>query len=177
MVPFLSRVALLIQLPQTEQTEGAYRIYTNAVREYQAAAQTLNIRLTPAIIQGTTDLERAFNSMRAERAQAIVIFGNLFTWTNRASIAALALKNGLPTMCDTSHWVQVGALMAYYPPWSELLRLTADIVDKILRGADPAVIPIQQPTTFALSLNLNTAKVLRISVPPAIRAQAQEVVE
>jgi putative ABC transport system substrate-binding protein len=136
----------------------------------------LRIALSTKTIRTAAELSEAFKSMREEQVQAVVVFGNVFSYRNRAQISSLALKYNLPTMCEFGQWVQAGALMAYYPPSDELFRLTAEIVGQILHGAAPGDVPIQQPTTFALSLNLKTAKALGITIPESILLRADEVI-
>ena len=96
---------------------------------------------------------------------------------NRTRIITLALGARLPTIFNTRDYVQAGGLMSYGPNFADLFRRTADLVDKILRGAKPADLPVEQPTKFELVINLKTAKALGLTVPPTLLSRADEVIE
>jgi len=147
------------------------------ISEFEAAARKQRIQLNTVVIHNTDELKSAFATFHKQRTNAILVFGNLFTYKHRRLIADLALERNLPTMCDAAGWVQEGSLMAYYPPLSELFRLTGGIVDRVLRGTDASEVPIQQPTVFALSVNFQTAKALRLNIPSSVLVQASELVE
>jgi len=102
---------------------------------------------------------------------------NALTNANRTSIATLALGARLPTIFGAREYAQVGALMSYGPNFPDLFRRAAEMVDKILRGAKPADIPVEQPTKFELVFNLKTAKALGLTIPPNLLAIADEVIE
>jgi putative ABC transport system substrate-binding protein len=99
------------------------------------------------------------------------------TVSHRARIAEISLKHGLPTICGSSPFVDAGGLIAYAPNLPSLFRRSAVFVDRILRGARPADIPIEQPTTFELRVNLKTAKALGLAIPPSLLARADQVIE
>jgi putative tryptophan/tyrosine transport system substrate-binding protein len=98
-------------------------------------------------------------------------------WVERKRIADLALRHRLPTMCEGRDWVEAGCLMSYAPNLDALYRRSATYVDKILKGAKPADLPIEQPTKFEFVINLKTAKALGLTIPPSVRARADEVIQ
>ena len=108
---------------------------------------------------------------------ALFVFGDPLFGVHRARLAALAVQNGLPTMYTNKPHVEAGGLMSYGPSFPDLWRRAATYVDKILRGAKPADLPIEQPTKFELVINLKTAKALALTVPQALLARADEVIE
>jgi putative ABC transport system substrate-binding protein len=111
------------------------------------------------------------------RADALYLCADAFTNTNRVRINTLALTERLPTVSGVRSYIKAGGLMSYGPNYSDLFRRAADLVDKILRGAKPADIPVEQPTKFDLVINLKTARALGIEVPPTLLARADEVIE
>jgi putative tryptophan/tyrosine transport system substrate-binding protein len=98
-------------------------------------------------------------------------------WVERKRIADLALRYQLPTMCEGRDWVAAGCLMSYAPNLHDLYRRSATYVDKILKGAKPAELPIEQPTKFEFLINLRTAKALGLTIPPSVLARADEVIQ
>jgi ABC-type uncharacterized transport system substrate-binding protein len=108
---------------------------------------------------------------------ALYVVGDALTAANRMHIITLALGARLPTIFNTRDYVQAGGLMSYGPNFSDQFRRTAEIVDKILRGAKPGDIPVEQPTKFDLAVNLTTAKALGLTVPEIVLARADEVIE
>ena len=115
--------------------------------------------------------------MLKNRAQAVYVVNEPLTITNRALINTLALAARLPTMHGSREQVEAGGLISYAANFRDLFRRAADYVDKILRGAKPADIPVEQPTKFDLVINLTTAKALGLTVPPTLLARADEVIE
>jgi putative ABC transport system substrate-binding protein len=128
--------------------------------------------LTP---RGPGDIEGTISA--AQGASALVVADDAVFTTHRARIAALALKSRLPTVCGIRDLVEVGGLMAYGPHYGDLYRRAATQVHKILTGAKPADLPIEQPTRFELVINLKTAKALGLTIPPSVLARADEVIE
>ncbi len=123
------------------------------------------------------EIERVFAAMVQQRPDAVLISGEGDLYANRLLIAELAEKHRLPTMCPYRDYFEAGGLMAYAVDLAELLRRMADDVHQILKGAKPGEIPIYQPTKFELLLNLKTAKALGLTLPPALLAQAAEIIE
>jgi putative tryptophan/tyrosine transport system substrate-binding protein len=146
------------------------------MRDAQAAARTLGYEVTTLEIRRSEDIAPAFETLR-DRADAIYIVIDALVVINRVSINTLALNARLPTMHAFRESVEAGGLISYGPNFPELWRRSAEYVDMILRGAKPADIPVEQPTKFDLVINLKTAKALGLSVPPALLARADGVIE
>jgi ABC-type uncharacterized transport system substrate-binding protein len=144
--------------------------------EVQAAARTLGLDIATFEIRRTEDFARAFEAFKSQ-AQALYVVTDPFAATNRIRINTLALSARLPTMHGFREYVEVGGLMSYGASFSDLWRRAADYVDKILRGAKPVDLPVEQPTKFDLIINLITAKALGLEVPPTLLSRADEVIE
>jgi putative ABC transport system substrate-binding protein len=144
--------------------------------EAQAAARTLGLEVAPLEIRRAEDITPAFEVPKAQ-ADALYVAQDALVAANRTRILTLALRAGLPTIFGTRDFVQAGALMSYGPNFPDQSRRAAELADKILRGAKPGDIPVEQPTKFDLVINLITAKALGIEVPPMLLARADEVVE
>jgi putative ABC transport system substrate-binding protein len=143
------------------------------------AAAQLGISLVFTLPERGTpsEIERAFAAMEQQRPDAVLVSGEGDLYAHRLLIAELAEKKGLPTMCPYRDYVEAGALMGYVVDLAELLRRMADDVHQILKGAKPGDIPIYQPTKFELLINLKTAKALALTLPPALLARADQVIE
>jgi putative ABC transport system substrate-binding protein len=122
------------------------------------------------------DIAPAFEALKAG-ADALYVVGDLLVNTNRARIRTLAMGARLPAIYNAKEHVEAGGLMSYGPNYPDLYRRAAEYVDKILRGAKPGDIPVEQPTKFDLVINLTTAKVLGLEVPPSLLARADGVIE
>jgi putative ABC transport system substrate-binding protein len=146
------------------------------MRDAQAAARSLGYEVITMEIRQAEDIAPAFARL-GDRVDAIYIVIDALVVTNRASINALTLNARLPTMSGNRESVKAGGLISYGPNFPELFRRAADYIDKILRGAKPADIPVEQPAKFDLVVNLKTAKAIGIVVPPALLARADEVIE
>ena len=146
------------------------------MREVQAAARTLGLDVITLEIRRAEDIAPAFETLKG-RADALYVCGDPLVITNRIRINTLALVARLPTMHGKREYVEAGGLMSYGPNFPDLFRRAADYVDKILRGAKPADLPVEQPTKFDLVINLKTAKALGLDVPPTLLARADEVIE
>ena len=146
------------------------------MREVQAAASTLGLEVATPEIRRAEDLSPAFDALKG-RADALYVCLDPVLITNRSRINTLALAARLPTMSAPRDSVEAGGLMSYGPNWPSLWRRAAEVVDKILRGAKPADIPVEQPTKFDLVINLTTAKALGLTIPPGLLAIADEVIE
>ena len=144
--------------------------------EVQTAARTLGLEVVALDIRQAEDIAPAFDALK-DRADALYVNFNLLTITNRIRINTLVLRERLPTMYGSREEVVAGGLMSYGPDYLALSRRAADFVDKILRGAKPGDIPVEQPTKFDLVINLITAKALGLTVPPTLLARANEVIE
>ena len=146
------------------------------IREVLLAADALGVEIVSAEIEQAADIGPAFASVK-DRADALYVCATPLVNTNRAEINALALAARLPTMHGFREAVEAGALISYGANFPDLFRRTADYVDKILRGAKPGDIPVEQPTKFDLVVNLKTAQALGLAIPPALLARADEVIE
>src|SRR5262245_36155003 len=146
------------------------------MREAQTATRVLGLEAVTSDIRLPEDITPAFDPLKG-RVEAIYVCNDPLAITNRVRINTLALKMRLPTMFGAREFVEVGGLMSYGPNLSELYRRAAELVDKILRGAKPADLPVEQPTKFDLVINLTTAKTLGLTIPPALLARADEVIE
>jgi putative ABC transport system substrate-binding protein len=167
-IPDLRRLAILSNI---ETPIGALE-----VGEVQAAARTLDLEVLPLEIRRAEDIAPAFESLKG-RAQAIYVVSEPLIASNRVRMNTLALGARLPTLYGLREYVEAGGLMSYGPNTPDLFRRSAEIVDKILRGAKPGEIPVEQPTKFDLVINLTTAKTLGLEIPPTVLARADEVIE
>ena len=168
-VPRVSRFAVLID----ETSPGSMLI----ARGTQVAAQSLGVQLQSLGVRGPEELDRAFSAMKEARAGALIVESSSLLFTSRTRLANLALKNRLPTMFAQREYTEAGGLMAYAADFSDLFRRTATFVDKILKGAKPADLPVEQPTKFELVINLKTAKALGLTIPPSLLQRADEVIQ
>jgi putative ABC transport system substrate-binding protein len=146
------------------------------IGEVQRAARTLALEVATFEIRRNEDIAPAFETLKGG-ADALYVISDPVTVSNRVRINTLALGARLPTMHSVREPVEAGGLMSYGANWSDMFRRAADYVDKVLRGAKPADIPVEQPTKFDLIINLTTAKVLGLDVPPTLLARADEVIE
>jgi putative tryptophan/tyrosine transport system substrate-binding protein len=144
--------------------------------ELQAAARTLGLEVLTFDIRRPEDIAAAFDALKG-RAEALYVVADALLNSNRIRINTLALAARLPTMFSFRETVEAGGLMSYGPSYPDLFRRAADLVDKILRGAKPADIPVEQPTKFDLVINLITAKALGLELPPTLLARTDEVIE
>jgi putative ABC transport system substrate-binding protein len=148
-----------------------------AVQETESAARTLGLTLKSVAVRTPADFEAAFAALVRDRAAALSIpTGALFS-SHRKRLAELAMKHRLPTVGGSREWVEAGLLVAYGPDYSNLFRRAATFVDKILKGAKPGDLPMEQPTTFELFLNLKTAKALGLTIPPSLLQRADHVIQ
>jgi putative ABC transport system substrate-binding protein len=144
--------------------------------EVQRTARALGLEVVASEIRRPEDIAPAFESFKG-RAEAIYICNDPLVTTNRIHINTLALGVGLPTMYNVREFIEAGGMMSYGPNFLDLYRRAADFVDKILRGAKPADIPVEQPTKFDLVINLTTAKTLGLKIPEGFLLRADEVIE
>jgi putative ABC transport system substrate-binding protein len=146
-------------------------------REAESAANALGVRLQVVEVRDATDLGRAFQAAIAGRAQAVMTLPSHFFAMHRARVAELALKSRLPTVSIATGFAEAGGLLSYGPNVPDNFRRAAGYVDRILKGAKPADLPIEQPTKFDLIVNLRTAKALGLTLPSTVLARADEVIE
>jgi putative ABC transport system substrate-binding protein len=147
-----------------------------SLKETETAAQTLKVHVESVEVRGSKDFETAFRAVAAKRADALLVLaGGLFN-THRARIVTLAANSRLPTMYNEQEYVLAGGLMAYATNFTDLYRRAATYVDKILKGAKPADIPVEQPTKFELIINLKAAKQIGLTIPPNVLVRADKVI-
>ena len=167
-VPALRHLAIMANV--------AYPAAAKELRECETAARARGLDVIPMELRGPEDIAATFESL-AGRAEALYVASDALTDTNYARIGSLALSARMATIIGTTGSIRSRSLMAYGPNLSDMFRRAADYVDKILRGAKPADIPVEQPTKYTLVLNLATAKALGLAVPPTLLALADEVIE
>jgi len=171
-VPRVSRVAALWQPGiMDERTEK------DMLEAADVAARALGVRLQVVEARGHTDIDRAFSKMTRARAGALTVLPSAMFFSERRRLVDLAAKNRLPAVYPQREFVDAGGLMAYGPNLAELFRRAATYVDKILKGAKPGDLPVEQPTKFELIINLKNAKALGLTIPPALLGRADEVIQ
>jgi ABC-type uncharacterized transport system substrate-binding protein len=169
LLPRLSRVAVL--------WNAANPYPAIVLKETQAAGRTLGIEVHSLEVRDPDDLDGAFAAARQQRPDALISVEDPLTFTYRKRIADFAVAEQLPSLHGFSEEVKAGALISYGANQPDLIRRAAGYVDKILKGAKPADLPVQQPTTFELVINLKTARALGLTVPPTLLARADDVIE
>ncbi|HVN35480.1 MAG TPA: ABC transporter substrate-binding protein [Casimicrobiaceae bacterium] len=145
-------------------------------RSVEPAAAAMGVRLQRATARGPEEFDAAFAAMTRERANALLVSGSSAYIVHRRRLAELALKHRLPTMFNYREMVEAGGLMAYAVNMSDFIGRAAVYLDKILRGANPADLPVEQPTKFELVINLKTARALGLTVPPSLLQRADDVI-
>jgi putative ABC transport system substrate-binding protein len=171
-VPGVSRVAVLWQPGGIgERTEK------DMLKEAEVATRALGVRLQLVEARGPADIDRAFSDMTRGRAGALTVLGSVMFLNERRRLVDLAAKNRLPVVYAQREFVDAGGLMAYGPNVADLFRRAATYVDKILKGAKPGDLPVEQPTKFDLVVNLKTAKALGLTIPPSLLLRADQVIE
>jgi putative ABC transport system substrate-binding protein len=171
-LPKISRVAVLWH-------PGAFgeRTIRDMLNEVADAATTLGMQLQLVEVRQPNELDHAFSTMARERAEALFQFPSTMLFSERRRIVELAAMHRLPSMFNERSFVQFGGLIAYGVSITELNRRSATYVDKILKGAKPSDLPVEQPTKFELVVNLKTAKALGVDIPATVLTRADEVIE
>ena len=147
------------------------------VADAKEAAKVLGVQLKTLEARAPADLDGAFSTMHADRAGAVLVVGGVGFYLNRAQIVGLALRHRLPSVFQNREFVEAGGLLSYAPSTTANYQRAAVYVDKILKGAKPADLPVEQPTKFELVINLKTAKALGLTIPPSVLARADEVIQ
>ena len=169
-VPEMSRVGVLWNADREAPASG--------FKGYEAAARTLKIPLQSLGVSGPNpDFEQAFRMATKERSNALITVTNFMFSAHQKRIADLAIKNRLPSMYERSEYVEAGGLMSYATNDAYAFRRAAVYVDKILKGAKPADLPVEQPTKFEFVINLKTAKVLHLNIPQSVLFRADRVIK
>jgi putative ABC transport system substrate-binding protein len=145
--------------------------------EIQAAATMLGLQLESIEVSDGNEFNEAFDNLRRNRAEALMPLVSPFFFFHRARIAELASKHRMPAVYEQRQYVEAGGLMSYGPNIMEMWRRAAVYVDKILKGAKPADIPVEQPTKFELVINANTAKTSSFSIPRSLLQRADDVIQ
>jgi putative tryptophan/tyrosine transport system substrate-binding protein len=166
LIPRVSRIAVLAG-PSGRLT----------LADTQAAAQALGLQVDVVEVRAADELEAAFSQAGRGSAQALVVLPDALFFAQRLRIGQLAATNRLPTVFELKGYVSVGGLMSYGADLSEQVRRSAVYVDRILKGAKPADLPVEQPTKFELVINLKTAKALGLTIPPSLLQRADQVIE
>ncbi len=168
-VPAMVRVAVLANaaIPPAEI----------AMRELEATAKVLGVQVQLVPIQGIKGIEPAFSEIVRQHVDGVVVFPDPLTFSNDVAITGLALKSRIPALYGAMEFAQAGGLMSYGPNYPEMFRRGANYVDRILKGAKPDDLPIEQPTRFELVINVKTAKALGITIPQSILLRADRVIE
>jgi putative ABC transport system substrate-binding protein len=151
--------------------------HPQALQEVQVAARALGLLVQELPVRREGDFDRAFASMRRARADAVFILGDKFIELHRRRIADLAIKHRLPSMFGYRLFVDAGGLMSYGADLPDMYRRSAIYVDKILKGAKPADLPVEQPTQFEFVISLKTAKALGLTIPQSVLVRADEVIK
>jgi len=167
-VPKVSRVAVLADSTQPGNPQS--------LREMELAARALALGLQYLEIRDPKDIETAFREASKGRADAVLVLGGSVLNSNRAQVSDLAAKNRLPSMHSQREFTDIGGLMFYGASVTEMFRRSATYVDKILKGAKPADLPVEQPTKFELVINLKAAKQIGLTIPPEVLMRADKVI-
>ena len=150
---------------------------TVRLREYETAGQALGLRVKVVEVRSRDDLGRAFAAMARNRVDALLVPGDTFFFTERQHVAELAREHRLPGIYSTREFTEAGGLMSYSARLTEQFRRAAFYVDKILRGASPATLPVESPSQYELVINLKTAKALGLTIPQSLLLRADEVIQ
>jgi putative ABC transport system substrate-binding protein len=167
--PHLRRLAIL--------ANSEYAGRKSEIANIQSAARTIGLDVAAFEIRPTEDIASAFATIRGDGVDALYVVGDTFMNSNRVRLGALAITARLPTIYVAREYVEAGGLMSYGANTPDLFKRAAELVDKILHGAKPGDIPVEQPTKFDLVVNLKTAKALGLSLPPSLVVRADEVIE
>ncbi len=168
-VPRASRVAVL----WNPRSHGGVLGF----KEMQAAAPSLHVTLQSLEVRTPDELEPAFAGMAREQAGALIVLTDPLTFGNRNRIIDLAVRGRIPSMFEVREFVDAGGLMSYGPSLITMFRRSAVYIDKILKGAKPADLPVERPTRFELVINLKTAKALGLTIPPAVLIRGDQVIQ
>jgi len=171
-VPGATRFAVLWQPGGSSERRDK-----DMLKSAEATAQALGVRLQLHEARGPADLNRAFSEMTRAHADALIVLTSSVFFGERRRLVDLAAKNRLPTVYPWREGVDAGGLMAYGSDLADLSRRAATYVDKILKGAKPGDLPVEQPTKFELVINLKTAKALGLTIPPSLLARADQVID
>jgi putative ABC transport system substrate-binding protein len=168
MIPGVSRVAIFLN-PNNPS-------HPAVLRSFRQAGASLGVRLQPFDVRPQEDFQNAFAGAVEASVQAVIVLGDQLTLAHQPQIAALATERRLPGMYTVRDFVEAGGLVAYGPSLPAMFRRAASYVDKILKGASPQDLPVEQPALFELVINLKTARAIGLTIPPSLVARADEVI-
>jgi len=170
-VPSVTRVGILWS-PANPGTAPQVKIA-------EGAAPALGLTVLPVAVKGPRrgDLDRAFATIEKEHLGSLFVIGDSTLGVQRDRIAELSIKHRLPTSASHGRWAEGGLLMSYGTDFVDLFRRSAILVDKVLRGAKPADLPVEQPTKFEFVINMKTAKALGLAIPPSLLSRADRIIE
>jgi len=171
-VPGVSRVAVLWTPGGVPERTGK-----DMLKEAEVAGRALGVRVQFVEARGPADIDRAFSDITRARAGALTVLGSAMFFNERRRLVDLAAKNRLPAVYPWREFVDAGGLMSYGPNFADLYRRAATYVDRILKGAKPGDLPVEQPTKFELVINLKTAKALGLTIPQSLLQRADEVIQ
>jgi putative ABC transport system substrate-binding protein len=147
-------------------------------KETEGAARSLRVELQSVEVSSDEDLDRGFSAVMAQHAQALILpAGNAVAFSKRPEIARFAQRNRLAAIYPNNDWMDAGGLMSYGPSSAAMYHRAAIYVDRILKGAKPADLPVERPTKFELVINLKTAKALGLTIPPSVLGRADQVID
>ena len=171
-LPRIARVAGLLH-------PGAFSENTmrDMVKDTEAAARTLGVQLQLVEVRGPDEFDRAFSAIARQHADVLIVFASVMLFNERGRLVALAAKHRLPAMFNNRQSVDLGGFISYGASLTELTRRAATYVDRILKGAKPRDLPVEQPTKFELVINLKTAKTLGLTLPQSLLLRADQVIE
>jgi putative ABC transport system substrate-binding protein len=165
----LSRLAVLFN-----SANAAHQLY---LKNLEPVARSVSLTLIPVGYREAGDFENAFKTMTAQRAGGMYLFSDGVSADQRSLIASLAVKNRLPSSYPERSYVEAGGLLSYGPDLNNNMRRAATYVDKILKGANPSELPVEQPTKFEFAINLKTAKQIGVTIPPNVLVRADKVIK
>jgi putative ABC transport system substrate-binding protein len=168
-LPHMTRIAMLVML-----TAPSHRPAAQAV---EAAAPKLGVRVVTVPVRIPGDLDAGLARMARERMNGVLVVSSALTRSERISLAELSLKHHLPGMFGTRENVEAGGLISYAADFADMTRRAATYIDKILKGANPTILPVEQASKYELAVNLKTAKALGLAIPPSLLARADEVIQ
>ncbi|MDQ2961655.1 MAG: ABC transporter substrate-binding protein [Pseudomonadota bacterium] len=152
-------------------------IYLSQLKVIRDATTRIGLTVLPMMDRSDEELEAAFATMAKERAEALIVLGGSPQREHAEKIVQLAAKTKLPTIYPARHWLEKGGLLSYGADTPAMFRLAAHYVDKVLRGAKPSDLPVEQPTRLELVINLKTAKALGITIPQSLLLRADDVIQ
>jgi len=147
------------------------------VKQTEIAGQAMRVQLQSLPVQSSNEFQNAYEAMKRERAEALIFIQGPFLGIHRKQLFELAFKHRLPSICDAPSWTEDGCMMSYGPDRHDMFRRAASYVDKIIKGAKPVDLPVEQPKKFEFVINLKTAKQIGLTIPPNVLVRADKVIK